>query len=235
MKSDIIKDEILDILESLKEQIPVLLGYNEKIPRIELDIVLSNLRRIYENINELKNISHSIKADTISVIEQEVEKTDITIKVEKSEEEEEKNQEETIVETTVEISEEVTSEEEFVEIKEPEDAIDRPLREGVKIVFETKEEEIIQPQKREIKEKTTIDLFSSSETSVADKFKEDSKSINEKIISDKEDHSIAARMQKGRISDLKFAIGLNEKFLFINELFDGNMKDYANAIDLLNK
>jgi hypothetical protein len=36
------------------------------------------------------------------------------------------------------------------------------------------------------------------------------------------------------VSDLKSAIGINEKFLFINELFDGSLEEYNASIDLLN-
>lgn len=48
------------------------------------------------------------------------------------------------------------------------------------------------------------------------------------------DNSIAARMQHNRISDIKAAIGINEKFLFINEIFKGNTGDYKKAIERLN-
>ena len=41
-------------------------------------------------------------------------------------------------------------------------------------------------------------------------------------------------MQKNPISDLKAAIGINEKFLFINELFKGKLDEYKNAIEHLN-
>jgi hypothetical protein len=34
--------------------------------------------------------------------------------------------------------------------------------------------------------------------------------------------------------DIKSLIHINEKFLFINELFGGNLRDYAQAIERLN-
>ncbi len=48
------------------------------------------------------------------------------------------------------------------------------------------------------------------------------------------DNSIAAKMQKNKIADLKTAIGINEKFLFINEIFKGETAAYNKAIDDLN-
>lgn len=51
----------------------------------------------------------------------------------------------------------------------------------------------------------------------------------------KVDESMADKLtHQKKISDLKSAIGINEKFQFINELFDGNMKEYNTAIEQLN-
>ncbi|MFZ4463495.1 MAG: hypothetical protein ACOYN5_06585 [Bacteroidales bacterium] len=70
---------------------------------------------------------------------------------------------------------------------------------------------------------TTIDLF--GDTIV--------ESLGEKFAAT-DDHSIAAKMQQKRIHDLRAAIGINEKFLFINELFGGNLNQYNKTIDELN-
>ena len=69
--------------------------------------------------------------------------------------------------------------------------------------------------------KTTADLFSGSAT-IADSFQEG------------EDKSIAANMVHQPVQDLKMAIGINDKFLFINELFGGSPTDYNEAIEKLN-
>ena len=59
-------------------------------------------------------------------------------------------------------------------------------------------------------------------------------SVYEKITSAKEDKSIITKLQKNPVSDLKKSIGINEKFSFINELFDGDLNAYNEAIDKLN-
>ena len=41
-------------------------------------------------------------------------------------------------------------------------------------------------------------------------------------------------MTNARINDLRQAIGINDKFLLINELFEGNISYYNKAIDELN-
>ena len=72
--------------------------------------------------------------------------------------------------------------------------------------------------------RTTFDLFSSdAEETIADK------------LGKQDDASVAERMQKSHIADLRQAIGINEKFLFINELFNGDLGRYNKAIDEFNE
>lgn len=77
-----------------------------------------------------------------------------------------------------------------------------------------------------------LDLFGT--ISLADKLKSDTPSLNDKITAGKNDRSLADRMQLKPISDLRAAIGLNEKFQFINELFEGSSERYTEAMHLLN-
>ena len=42
-------------------------------------------------------------------------------------------------------------------------------------------------------------------------------------------------MQHSPVSDLKKFIGINDKFAFINELFEGNLSSYNEAIERLNQ
>ncbi len=67
---------------------------------------------------------------------------------------------------------------------------------------------------------STFDLFGESEI-VADKLSSP-------------DKSVASRIEKSKIQDLRQAIGINDKFLLINELFEGNISYYNKAIDELN-
>jgi hypothetical protein len=265
MKPDIIKDEILDVLESLKEQIPVLIDYTDKIPQIELDIVLENIRKLYEDINDLKRCETIVEEiheneNVTETLHEEINDTgkneklpdalsaegvevadankDITEKIEDEEHKEEINEESETENTTIEtVLQKTETDVTPVSSKPPQTEnvdTEKPVREPVKIIFETQEEEIITPKKRKIKDKSEADLFSSSEPTVADKYKDQTTSLNETIVDNKEDKSIAAKMQKEKIDDLKIAIGLNEKFLFINELFGGDMQTYSDAIDKIN-
>lgn len=71
---------------------------------------------------------------------------------------------------------------------------------------------------------TTYDLFSgSSENALAEKFQ----SIEEQSLADKMLHS--------SITNIREAIGINEKFLFINELFNGDLSRYNKILDDINE
>lgn len=84
-------------------------------------------------------------------------------------------------------------------------------------------------------QKTVLDILSSySKKTIGDQYISADNSLNRRISSDKEDQSIGARMQQKPISSIKEVIGVNEKFLFINELFHGNIQEYHDAIARLN-
>lgn len=71
--------------------------------------------------------------------------------------------------------------------------------------------------------RSAFDLFTSNaEETIGDK------------LSSQDESSIADKMQKSHVIDLRQAIGINEKFLFINELFNGDMGRYNKVIDELN-
>jgi len=60
-------------------------------------------------------------------------------------------------------------------------------------------------------------------------------SLNEKLQqSQQQKTSLAEKLQKKPISDLKTAIGLNQKFLFMNDLFEGENAAYNDALNQLN-
>lgn len=78
----------------------------------------------------------------------------------------------------------------------------------------------------EAKTNAEPDLFSTVEpqTAVADSSSKQPKSSE----------SVAEKLSQKKVADLKSVIGINEKFQFINELFEGNMKEYNVALDQIN-
>ena len=67
-----------------------------------------------------------------------------------------------------------------------------------------------------------IDLFAAEEPAFNIKLK------------DAREKTFSPRIPSERIQNLKTAISINEKFMFINELFDGNLREYNETIETLN-
>ncbi len=62
------------------------------------------------------------------------------------------------------------------------------------------------------------------------------KTVAESIPATAEKESVADKLHKqSKVASLKSIIGINEKFFFINELFEGNLNEYNAAIDALDK
>jgi hypothetical protein len=66
---------------------------------------------------------------------------------------------------------------------------------------------------------------------IQDKYKSPTGSINEKMAQKYQD--ISARIKANPISSIRNAIGINEKFHFINDLFDGDKQLYDNTLTIL--
>jgi hypothetical protein len=256
MGINIIKEEIKIIIETLGEQYAVVNQQSGKIPQIELDIMMANIRKLYERLCDLKKLN-SADSKTIveDVPEQKVEKKALPAEDVISEEVIEQK-ETSVEEKNLEIlfaEKEIVPEsikEKVVETKMPEIILEKTKE----IVFDLKDiekdeinepmvtEEKIEPPSEEVKparsgkkEKDHVDLFSLSEKeTLADKFKETQKSMNDKIASGKPDKTLADKISKTTITSLKNAIGINDKFLFINELFKGDIQEYNKTIDKLN-
>jgi hypothetical protein len=70
---------------------------------------------------------------------------------------------------------------------------------------------------------------------IADRFKNDQKSISDVMSTGaSKEGSLGARLGHSTVADLKSVIGLAEKFAFINELFNGDPLAYEKAIVQLN-
>ena len=61
------------------------------------------------------------------------------------------------------------------------------------------------------------------------------RSLNDVLMEQKEDHSIASSFQNRKVQDLAKSININDKFLFIKELFRGKGEEFGMAIQKLNR
>lgn len=68
---------------------------------------------------------------------------------------------------------------------------------------------------------------------VADKF-QSKKFVHDDIVNKNTKKDVSSKMQTKPIKDINSAIGLNDKFIFIRELFGGNKDQYHETIQILN-
>lgn len=251
MKKEIAASAIRNLTEVIREQQELILSYEGRIPQIEIDILMGNVRTLYEKLGDL-NKMNELPFIPPTPVETEPDPTHQTI-----------HTDELIMNISASDSlfpeTEVPQPTLFVAIEKPVDAI-RPIivpehiqPEELIANFDTRVEEspseisneAVMPQATLAKERSkeyskpsmkvhqTASLFDDPIITVGEKFK-GSPSLRDKFSANNQDNSVADKLLKNPVSDLKKSIGINEKFAFINELFDGDLNSYSEAIDKLN-
>jgi hypothetical protein len=190
MSRKILNNDIQVLIDMIREQSAIIATYEGKIPQIEIDIVMTNIRKLYEDYMELSKLNGQYRPEKKEEPQMEEPRERELVKVIKKEEE---------VAPT--------------------------------IIHEKPKEQF---QQKKIKSTKPIDLFAESDNhTLADSFKNQAKSTHEKIIDGSKDKTLADTI-RNPISDLKTGIGVNDRFLLINELFKGVMADYEEAIIEIN-
>lgn len=236
MDKSILNQQISLLLETISEQSEAISKYNNRIPQIEIDIILNNTRNLYEKYCELDKLNNRlysyINEDPIKLFK-DSEKPDLVSEQIKVEQKVESVSEPIIEEIKVQQPEKIEIVEEKIDvIEEKEEEIeDKP--EPVFEMRETTTTEIVKEEKVNETANPLIDLFSSS-TTTTETTKVEKKSFNEKIAGNFEDKSVAHKLQQNKITDLKAAIGINDRFQFVNEIFKGNLQEYTEQLNLLN-
>ena len=215
-------------LESIRAHIKRIKNDSNNVHKMDMDLLIEKTRNIYDKLIRLDGLTIPFETEIPQQAELEIEeivkeeaKAEITEEDAKVEAKSEVREEETAEEVKEQIEEKQNKDEfkdDLIEEKE-EILIDIQLNE----VRETKEIEEDKEEKEET-EKSTIDLFTSSAgLTLSDKF------------SEAEQPTIADKITSEGINELREAIGINEKFLFINELFNGDMGRYNKVIDELDE
>jgi len=246
MKSHILTIEIRNLTEIIKEQQELILSHEGKIPQIELDILMGNVRKLYESILSLNKLNNQPITPFPVVQPEPIPHTPYTDELIAHISTPQKSSIEEVAETPapeiVQLVEETLEPTKSPEHIQPESLIaiiDTPIE----VSTEEISNEAVMPQASLARERTkeftkpvkstqTASLFDDHPT-VAEKFK-GAPSLFDKFSAAKHDSSVAEKHSKNPVSDLKKSIGINEKFAFINDLFDGDLNSYNEAIDHLN-
>jgi hypothetical protein len=213
-------NQIKIALEGLLSQTQQLEEGEHPVYQIDKDLMLEKTRALYEQMMALENSrqeekvpgSESVQMDDGSAVEEIAE---------------------TVVEEKAIIPEIPTDENQEIPVTEPEEIVQEPEEiieaEDVPVAVEKvveptiKEEPVKKTEEPVETPKTMLDLFS----------KAPSETLGD-TLTPTEKPAVADSLQMRGINDLREAIGINDKFLFINELFNGDLERYNKVIDELN-
>lgn len=201
VNKEILKDEIQWLLEAIDEQFDAIKSYDRMIPQIEFDIIMENIRKVYQNLHMLQNTEDPYSYFEDKIREESLVKSMVT----------DKANAETFIQTAPEL------------IPEPVFKIQTGEPETVEKEVEPEPQLKKRPVRIQVQEPTSdLNIFSDAGSGFTDKLKE----AREK--------SFGHRGHQVKSDDLKASININEKFLIINELFGGNLRDYNETIEKFN-
>lgn len=217
MNRQSIHQQIDLLLNALLEQHEQFRQQNGTIPQMELDLLLQNTRQLYEAILMLH---HNNALSSLDDVKAAVMQRILSDRKENTR---------SVAATQTEV----------VPVAEPE-VVKTETHHSVmdELMAKAGREQPVE-KKSDKKSKTkrlagglNATLFE-EKPSHADNF-EDEVTWHEHIASKSSWNTVANQLHRKPVADLKVAIGINEKFLFINQLFDGNLQDYSEAITKLN-
>lgn len=250
MKKEKLINEIDLITESIIRHVKRLKSDGRAVHKMDMDLLIEKTRQLYDQLIQLDGIIIPFETSMATTSDEEMEAkiteqhTEEEVMVEETVDRSMKEEmpegmmdpEEQEVETVIEGAEKEGFIEEMHEQVEPEEQEEETLinhtekvilpevhdeqsgAAGEKII---EKDQLLAPEERKEK-KSTIDLFSTSaEPSLGDRLKSS------------DQPTIADKITRNTINELREAIGINEKFLFINELFNGDMARYNKIIDEL--
>ncbi|MDY6801065.1 MAG: hypothetical protein SVU94_07550 [Bacteroidota bacterium] len=205
------KEKINNLLKDIQDLYAIAnrLEHEEQIHPLDIDLALSKVRNLYD-------LLLTIHPQTAYKFEYQNKKT------EKKSLPEEKNEPISTIEKEKPEPTEKTKEEkrEFV-IEEPSKSIEKFKEEKSSI-----EEESSNSLKKKEKQQEGSPI-------VADKF-QSKKFIHDNMAQKKPKKDVSTKMQSKPIQDIASAISLNDKFIFIRELFKGDKEQYLETIQILN-
>jgi hypothetical protein len=176
------------------------------IPTIEIDLALHKLQNLYELLLMIRE--HEQEKSKNKKTESQISPTSLPI----TNEDEEKENDAFIVEEEVK----------QLQDKEP---LEAPVR-------DKEREEKTEPDETE-KTKSSINPETEKEFTIAEKLEKPGEFLNEKLAKGSSDR--LSRLQGGPISSISGSIGINDRFYYIREVFEGNSENFKKSIEFLDK
>lgn len=201
-----IKNTIEILTKDIQEIENIVSNYKNysQIPPIEIDRVLSRIRNLYDSLILLKNASTEPVTEDLEITSQTKSETEIEESVSAGKTEQPKD-------------------DKLIEVEE---------EKAIESTDDTKSPVKIS-QDLPLEKEKPVDIKKEPET-LADLFLNSKSFRSEKLAEKNPVMDLSSKLQSQPISDIGSAIGLNDKFLFINELFNGNSEKFEETISYLN-
>ena len=234
---------IAEIIGKMSNQVNFLIRNHKLLSQLDVDMLMENTRRLYDTIcsvqcnmdvdsipmevEGMRNEELGIRSEELRIGSDTDEEEFIDDEMEFDDEDDEIEDEIEIDEEEIKFDDEESEEEEEFEDDEDDETIDDGFKDEVRIDFEIDDDDAIISDPvadSGIRSyiKTSVQADDDSHITIGDKLEAS------------EDNSLASVLQKKAITDLVSAIDLNDRFLFLNELFNSNMEKYNKAIRMLN-
>ena len=211
-KQDRIIFEIETLLNKMSNQVNFLIRKEMPMNQLDVDLLMENTRKLYDTICSIKL---GIRSEELGVRNEE-------LGIEEFEEEE--NDDDELIDFG---NEEEDNEEELIIVEEEEDEVSDTEEEEEDPITDSLSDTAVD-SKKEVSEKEEDSGIRAYRI-----IRENIPTLGD-MLEQSEDKSLAARLQRKPVSDLITAIGINDKFLFLNELFGGSMEKYNKSIRSLN-
>lgn len=227
-----IKENIVSLLENIIKRTELIERQSGSRNLLEIDLAMEDLRLLYRELNILRKLSEDENLAEAPLIRKERKEDRADVPEQGQVKHQEKVSEPEKPEPV-----EKKAEEKPVEVKEePIVKVEsEPVRQEQKQEAEIKPDPVPREEaKAETNSAPKVKAEPAEKPLVGEKYSSEKSSIHERLAQIKEDKSIGARLQYKPVKNIKEAIGINEKFLFINELFNGDLKSYNESVEKLN-
>jgi len=218
-------EHILNELNSITDIISRA-GSIENMPAIEREIVLSKLRKIYEDLTGTGREPGTTEDDgeqakESTVVEQGTDNNE-TLELEETTDEDQPE------ESSGEIEQEPEAEESPAKSEAPED---QPA-ESIPV----EPEKADKPEETEEKtaEQQPHDKKKSGPGIIAEKLTGDKQFIYDTLAEKSSQDNLSTKLQSKPITDISAEIGINDKFKLIRDLFNGDSANFKKTVDILN-
>lgn len=214
-------DQTLEnILNQIKEveNKTLSLQNNGEIKKIEMDLLLQRVRELYDQLLSLSQDSRADQTISTSRKQTETESKQPEYEPEQQATAEEKQPTSNAGAQTANNSADSIPEEKSTK-EEPEEEPHTPVQEA----------DIQTEKTRNVSDKQE------SPEIVADRFQNTKTFMHDNLVKKQAKSDVSSKMQSKPIHDLNKAIGVNDKFLFVRELFEGNRDRYHEALQIINE